>query len=42
MDSGEEGEMIESVVTGTVVDTFLSNRAKSQTVSIKVDQDFVE
>jgi hypothetical protein len=41
-DGGEEGDMIESVVTGTVVDTFLLNRAKSHMVWIKVDQDFVE
>src|SRR5579859_6069350 len=41
-DGEEEGEMIESVVTGTVVDTFLSDRAKSHMVSINVDRDFVE
>jgi len=39
---GEEGEMIESAVMGMVVDAFLSSRVKSHTVSIKVDQDFVE
>jgi hypothetical protein len=34
-DGWEEGEMIESAVTGTVVDAFLSGRVKSHTVSIK-------
>src|SRR5436190_519247 len=41
-DGAEEGDMIESAVTGMVVDAFLSGRVKSHTVSIKVDQDFVE
>jgi hypothetical protein len=38
----EEGEMVELAVTGTVVDAFLSSMAKSHTVSIKVEQNFID
>src|SRR2546423_15039630 len=37
-DGAEQGEMIESVVTGTVVDAFLSKRVMSHTLSINVDE----
>ena len=41
-DGAEQGDMVESVVTGTVVDAFLSKRVMSHTLSIKVDGNFIE
>jgi len=41
-DGAEQGDMIESVVMGTVVDAFLSKRVMSHTLSINVDESFIE
>jgi hypothetical protein len=41
-DGAEEGEMIESAVTGTVVDAFLSSRVMSHTVALNVDEKFID
>src|SRR5579859_7493131 len=41
-DDAEEGGMIESAVTGTVVNAFLSKRAMSHTLSINVDENFID
>jgi hypothetical protein len=41
-DGAEQGGMIESAVTGTVVDAFLSKRVMSHTLSINVDDNFID
>src|SRR5579859_7411448 len=41
-DDAEEGGMIESAVTGMVVNAFLSKRAMSHTLSINVDENFID
>ena len=41
-DGVEEGDMIESAVMGMVVDAFLSKRVMSHTLSINVEQDFID
>ena len=41
-DGAEEGDMIESAVTGMVVDAFLSRRVMSHTLSINVEQDLID
>jgi len=41
-DGAEQGDMVESAVTGTVVDAFLSKRVMSHMLSINVDENFIE
>src|SRR5579859_5904313 len=41
-DGAEKGDMIESAVTGTVVNAFLSKRVISHTLSINVEESFID
>jgi hypothetical protein len=42
VDGAEEGDMIESAVTGTVVDAFLTDRVISHTILLNVDNNFID